>query len=304
MDVWDLHRLRLLRELRDRGTLTAVAEALAYSPSAISQQLAVLAKEAGQSLVEPAGRGVRLTVAGEVLAEHADRLLVESEAARDDLAALAGEVRGVVRIGGIQSAIRHLITPAVSALVTQLPGVRVEVSEVELEQALPDLRLGALDLIVSDEYLNHPRPRPSDLTLRVLHREHLRLVLPADHPEARGRRRSAPMARLASDVWVASDGGTGHHEVVVASCRSLGGFEPDLRHRSNDAQVQLGFVRALGAIALLPELQLPLDDPALAVRVIAEGEVRRQLFTLVRSGSRSPALRATLDALSDQANSL
>ena len=71
MEIWDLHRLRLLRELRDRGTLAAVAEALAYSPSAISQQLAVLAKEAGQSLVEPAGRGVRLTVAGEVLAEHA-----------------------------------------------------------------------------------------------------------------------------------------------------------------------------------------------------------------------------------------
>src|ERR671921_981883 len=96
---FDLRRLRLLRELEERGTLSAVATALGYTPSAVSQQLAVLEKEVGARLLERAGRGVRLTDAGRILARHAGVLLAAAEAASADLASSTSDVRGTVRAG-------------------------------------------------------------------------------------------------------------------------------------------------------------------------------------------------------------
>lgn len=299
MDDFDLRRLRVLRELEVRGTLGAVAQALRFSPSAISQQLAVLEREAGTPLIEKAGRGVRLTDAGRLLAGHAAGLLDAAEAARADLASLTGEVRGTVRVGGLQSATRRILIPAVARLRTEHPQVRVEVTELELEQALPELRLGGLDLVVSDEYDGHPRPRPAGLRFRPLLEEPLHLVLPADHPRA-GSGAPVPIAALRGDVWASSATGTGHHAVVVATCRSLGGYDPDLRHRSNDADVQLELVRAAGAVALMPALTLPCADPALAVREVAEGVVRRRLVVVTREGRPGPALGAVLAAVAER----
>jgi DNA-binding transcriptional LysR family regulator len=303
MDDLDLRRLRLLRELETRGTLGAVATALGYSPSAVSQQLAVLEREAGTRLIEKAGRGVRLTDAGHLLAQHAAVLLAAADAARADLAALTGDVRGTVRVGGLQSATRRVLVPAVARLLGEHPHLRVEVSELELEQALPELRLGRLDLVVSDEYEGHPRPRPAGLGFRPLLREPLRLVLPAAHPAA-APDGAVPIAALREDVWTTSAAGTGHHALVVGSCRSLGGYEPDLRHRSNDADVQLELVRAAGAVALMPALTLPAADPSLAVRDVAEGVVRRQLVVVTREGRPGPALRTVLAAVEDRGRAL
>src|SRR4051794_27774414 len=163
MMVFDLRRLRFLREFEERGTLGAVAVALGYSPSAISQQLALLANEVGVPLLEKAGRGVRLTDAGRVLAHHARTMLAAAETAPADLAAVSGEGRGTARVGGLQPAARRFLVPAVAQLMTDHPRVRVEISELELEEALPDLRLGAVDLVIGDEYDGHPRPRPAGL---------------------------------------------------------------------------------------------------------------------------------------------
>lgn len=300
MVAWDLRRLRLLREVEERGTLSAVAVALDYSPSAVSQQLAVLEREVGARLLEKAGRGVRLTDAGRLLAQHARVLLAAAEAASADLAALGGEVRGTVRAVGIQSAARRLLVPAVARMMSDHPRVRAEIAELELEQALPGLRLGAVDLVISDEYDGHPRPRPAGLTFTVLHDEPLKLVLPAGHPAAR---RPGPVAlsALRDAIWVSSDAGTGHHDMVVGSCRSLGGYEPDVRHRSNDADLQLELVRVAGAVALLPALTLPGADPALEIHDIAEQKLRRRLVIVLRDGPTAPALAAYLDIVRDQA---
>src|SRR6202000_3274683 len=114
---------RFLREFEERGTLAAVAAALGYSPSAVSQQLTLLEKEIDTQLFEKAGRGLLLTDAGDHLARHARVLLSAAEAAEADLAALSGQVRGTVRASGLQSAARRLLVPAVARIVGDPPQV-------------------------------------------------------------------------------------------------------------------------------------------------------------------------------------
>jgi DNA-binding transcriptional LysR family regulator len=178
------------------------------------------------------------------------------------------------------------------------PQVRTEISELELEQALPGLRLGAVDLVISDEYDGHPRPRPRGLRFALLHQEPLKLVLSAQHPLA-AQEGPLPMSQLQLETWVASEAGTGHHEMVVGSCRSVGGYEPDIRHGSSDADVQLDLVRTTGAVALLPALTLPPADPSLAFREVAEKQLGRQLVLVTRDGPPTPALAAFKRILSD-----
>jgi DNA-binding transcriptional LysR family regulator len=299
----DLRRLRFLREFEQRGTLAAVAAALGYSPSTISQQLAQLEKEVGARLFDKAGRGVRLTDAGHLLAHHARVLLSAAEAAEADLAALSGDIRGTVRAGGLQSVARRLLVPALTRMRADHPQVRLEIFELELEQSLPGLRLGAVDLVIGDEYDGHPRPRPAGLRYTLLLEESLKIVLPAAHPLARTGDPVA-VSDLRSEIWTASAEGTGHHAMIVGTCRTLGGYEPDLRHRSSDTDVQLELARAAAAVAIMPALTLPTDDPALAIRDIAEATLKRRLVAATRDTPPTPALTALLTAVTDQVHAI
>ena len=286
----DVRRLRLLREVHHRGTLHAAARALDYSPSAVSQQLAVLEREAGTPLLEKAGRGVRLTDAALVLVDHADALLERLEAAEADLEAAAGRVAGTVRVAAFQTAALHLVAPAIRALATSHPGIRVEVLDEELEEATVTLQLGAVDIAIGDEYEGLPRPRPAGMRRRVLLHEEVPLVLPEGHPY--GERPS--LRALRDAAWCTAKAGTGHREMTVRACRQLGGFDPDVRHASNDLVVLLALVRT-GAVCLLPELVGPAEG--VVFTTAAEGAVHRDVFALTRTAER-PAVRAVLDALS------
>src|SRR5215218_5866239 len=132
----ELRRLRLLRELHERGTIAAVADALQFTPSAVSQQLAMLERETGVRLLERAGRGVRLTDPALVLVGHADALLERAARAEADLAAAAGTVAGRARIAGFQSVSLALALTALAALRDSAPALRCELVEAEPEQAL------------------------------------------------------------------------------------------------------------------------------------------------------------------------
>jgi DNA-binding transcriptional LysR family regulator len=156
--------------------------------------------------------------------------------------------------------------------------------------------------VIGDEYDGVPMPLPAGVRRERLLVEHVRLIMPADHPLA--RRRRVPMVQLRDTAWAAGQPGTSHRQVLVRTCRTLGGFEPDLRHRSNDLLVLLAFVRDAGAIVLLPELVGAERDPTVAVRPIAEGEVRRTVWAITREGTAGrPALAAVLGALRDAAAS-
>jgi DNA-binding transcriptional LysR family regulator len=297
----DLRRLRLLRELAARGTIGAVAEALSYSPSAVSQQLAQLEKEAGVRLLERAGRNVRLTAAAQTLVTHTDALLARIEEAEADLAATAEQVTGTVRVATFQSAGLYLLAPALRRLAAQHPALRVEVADAEPETTLPSLALGALDLVLGDEYPFLPRPPDPRLDVEPLLREQFRLMLPAGHPLVRG---GAPvsLADLKDEPWAAGKGDSHYAELTVRACRTLGGFEPEVRHRSNDLMMLLALVAHGQAVTLLPDLVGAEREPAVAVRDIAEGELSRTVFSAIRRGStRRPALIALRAALREEA---
>src|ERR687891_2311196 len=238
----DLRRLRLLRELDERGTIAAVADALRFTPSAVSQQLAALEREAGVPLLERAGRGVRLTDAALVLVGHAEALLERAAMAEADLAAASGTVAGRGRIAGFESVSLWLALPAMQSLAHAAPRLRCELVEAEPEQALPALALGDVDLVLGDEWEHQPMRLPEGVLREDLFPDPVHLVLPARHPAARRHPDAVPVAELADEAWAAGYEGMGWDEVIHRTCRRLGGFGPDVRHRTNDATVGVALI--------------------------------------------------------------
>ena len=301
----DLRRLRLLRELSERGTIAAVADALQFTPSAVSQQLAMLEREAGIALLERAGRGVRLTDAALGLVAHAEALLERAALAEADLAAAAGEVTGRGRIAGFQSVALRLAMPAMDALALDAPGLRCELIEAEPEEALPALALGDLDIVLSDEWPHQPRWLPAGLERHDLLRDPVHLILPAKHPSARRHREAVPLAELADEAWTTGHPAMAWEQMIQNTCRRLGGFDPDIRHRANDANVSLALVARGLAVTLLPELPLPDRHPGVVVRAIAEGSLDRSIFAVTRAADAArPSTQALLAAVRDAAAEL
>jgi DNA-binding transcriptional LysR family regulator len=294
----DLRRLRLLRELDERGTIAAVADALRFTPSAVSQQLAILEREAGVPLLERAGRGVRLTDAALMLVEHADALLERAALAEADLAAAADTVTGRVRIAGFQSVFLRLAVPAMEALARDAPRLRTELVEAEPEQAIPALAIGDLDLVLGDEWQHGPRRLPASLERHDLFEDPVQVALPAGHPIARRHRDEVPLSDLVDAIWVTGHAGMGWDEMTVRTCREHGGFDPDIRHRTNDANASLALVERGLAVALLPKFALPDRRRGLALRAIAGTPAARSIFAVTRrTDAARPSTRAVLRAI-------
>jgi DNA-binding transcriptional LysR family regulator len=298
----DLRRLRLLHELHRRGTVGAVAEALSYSPSTVSQQLRVLEREAGTALFEPAGRRVRLTDAALVLTAHAEQLLAGVERAEADLAAAAaGAVAGVVRVGSFQTASLHLLLPAMEALRSSHPGVEVRLVESETEPALEALPSHGLDLVLADEWAGTPRARRPGIDREDLFVEPVLLALPDAHPAAAGG--PVRLDAFAGATWATGYAGGGMAALVHRLCAARG-FEPVVRHQTNELSMLLALVAGGHAITLLPEIAFAGGHEGVAVRPVAGLAADRTVFTATRTGAdRRPALAAVRAALRDAAAS-
>jgi DNA-binding transcriptional LysR family regulator len=301
----ELRRLRLLRELHERGTIAAVADALQFTPSAVSQQLAMLEREAGVPLLERSGRGVRLTDPALVLVEHAEALLGRAALAEADLAAAAGTVAGRGRIAGFESVALRLALPAMDALAREAPGLRCELVEAEPEEALPALALGDVDLVLGDEWQHQPLRWPEGVARHELFPDPVRLILPARHPAARRHAEAVPLGELAGEVWTAGHAGMGWDQMIHRTCRELGGFDPDVRHRTNGATVSLALVARGLAVTMLPDLPLPPHPPGVALRAMAERPVSRSIFAATRAAdSARPSTQALLAAIADAITAL
>jgi DNA-binding transcriptional LysR family regulator len=294
----DLRRLRLLRELHERGTIAAVADALQFTPSAVSQQLAMLERETGVALLARAGRGVRLTDPALVLVRHAEALLAEAALAEADLAAAVGSVAGRGRIASFQSAARRIAIPAMAQLARDAPELHCELIGAEPEDALPALALGDVDLVVGDEWQHAPWRMPPGLERHELLLDPVVVALPANHAAARRRQRTVPLGELADAPWITGPTGLGWDELTERLCREHGRFTPRIRHRMNDAVVAAALVADGLGVALLPGLALPDDDPRIAVRSVAGARPTRAIHAVTRaSDAARPSTQALLAAV-------
>ncbi|MEU5988193.1 LysR substrate-binding domain-containing protein [Spirillospora sp. NPDC047418] len=289
----DLHRLRLLRELKHRGTLAAVAEALSYSPSSISQQLSVLEKEVGVPLLEPVGRRVRLTAQAEILVAHTEAVLERLERAEADLAASLEGITGVLRVAAFQTAALALVPDALSLLRDAHPRLRIEITQREPESALPALLARDFDLVITEEYPGEPGPRPAGVEYAELGEDEIALAVPGGAAAGTGLR------GLARVPWVMEPVGTASRQWATRLCREAG-FEPDVRFESTDLLLHLRLVERGHAAALLPGLVWAGRPPTVpVVRLAAEQRIRRLSTASRQGGGEHPAVRAFQAALAE-----
>jgi DNA-binding transcriptional LysR family regulator len=297
--VLDVHRLRLLCELDRRGTLAAVARALSYSPSAVSQQLSQLEAETGVALLEPAGRGVRLTPQARVLVAHAGAVFERLEEAEAELRASLTEVRGTLRVASFQSVLLALVPAVLTQLAERHPGLRVEITHQEPGLAFAGLLAHEFDIVLGEEYPGIARPPVTGARTQLLALDELFLVAPAIGPYAGPETEDAHvrLADLADVPWILDSPGTVPGQWARNVCREAG-FEPDVRYSGSDLLLQIHLAETGHAAALVPGLLLAaIAPPAARIRALP-GRPRRRLTTGVRSGAAShPAIRAFRAAL-------
>ncbi|WP_405216296.1 LysR substrate-binding domain-containing protein [Agrococcus sp. Ld7] len=285
----DVRRLRLLRELRLRGTIAAVATALAYAPSAVSQQLTALEREVGVPLTRKQGRRLALTPQGEVLAQHAEGILAQLETAERAVAASLDRPIGTVRIAVFQSAALSLVPSMLHLLGESAPEVRVEMVQREPETALYDTHVGDFDLVVAEQYPGHAAPQHLGLDREVLMTDALRLAVPP-HSGIRS------LADAAAHPWVMEPLGAASRHFGEQQCR-VAGFEPDVRFATADLQAQMRLIETGHAVGIMNDLTWVGTD----VRFVAlalPGAPRREIFTAARAASSgSPAIAAVRAAL-------
>lgn len=282
----DLKKLRLLRELHLRGTIAAVAEAAAYSPSAVSQHLAQLEREAGAELLRKAGRGVRLTPAAERLVARTEDLLDIMERAEAELHDPDAELSGTVRVAVFQSAMLALLPAALQAMRELAPQVRVQLVQREPETALRETWMRDFDMVVAEQYPAHAAPHHTGLDRQALTRDAIRLAVPAA-----GHSGIHSVADAADRPWVMEPHGAASRHYAEQQCRAAG-FEPDVRYETADLQAHVRLVETGNAVALLPDLIW--EGVAPACRLIdLPGDPHRTVFTSVReAGGLSPAATA------------
>jgi DNA-binding transcriptional LysR family regulator len=294
----DVQRLRVLRELADRGSVTAVAAALSFTPSAISQQLRALAAEVGVALTEPAGRGLRLTDAGWALVSEAENVLAALARAEAAVDGLRSVPRGQVRMAMFPSGARMLLAGLLRRT-AELPEVDLRCRDVDMTP--PDVPALAADYDVVVTHRDERTTAPSErFTVVPLLREPLDVVLPPGHPLA--RRRRLRLEELADEPWIGVDVGWPVDDVLRAVAVQTG-THPRIVQRINDFSVTEELVAAGIGIALLPRYST--DDRGgrrLARRPVAGVRAARLVEAVLRtSTAQRPAVRAVLDALAAEA---
>ncbi|MBB5967582.1 DNA-binding transcriptional LysR family regulator [Planomonospora venezuelensis] len=314
----DVRRLRLLRELSHRGTIAAVAEALMFTPSAVSQQLSALEREAGVALLERTGRRVVLTPAGIALVGHAEAVLERLERAAAELAAARAGLAGPLRIGAFPTATRALLPPALAALSREHPSLEPMVDEIDPAEVAPRLRAGDLDVALVHEYDFVPAEPDLALDSRPLLEEPMYLATPrapaaspdpvlpprggaavpaaggGGGPEDGAAAAHAALLACRDEPWIASTPGTLCHAMTVRACQAAG-FAPRIRHHVDDFGTVLAMVAIGQGVALVPGLGV--GGPPEGVRLAELPMRRRTLIAFRRGAGAHPAIAALTAAL-------
>ncbi|QGV80601.1 LysR family transcriptional regulator [Streptomyces ficellus] len=297
MTEWDIKKLQILRTLRDRETVTATAEALLMTPSAVSQQLTNLSKQLGVRLLEAHGRRVRLTDAAHLVLRHTEVVFAQLERADAELAGYLQGEAGEVRVGAFSTAVPALVVPAVLRLRADHPGLEVRVREAEAAEAYELLSAGQVDLALSLA-AHAPTARDPGFSRVPLLADPLDVALPAGHALA-----GAPGLRLADlsgERWIF--GGSGPwSEITRAACEAAG-FVPEQAHSAAGWTAILAMVEAGMGIALVPRMAAAERVRGVVMRVLEADQPRRHVVAAVRRGAESaPAVARLLAALREAA---
>jgi DNA-binding transcriptional LysR family regulator len=290
LGVW---RLQLLREVGRRGTVRAAADAMAITPSAVSQQLRILEAEAGVRLLERDGRRIRLTDAGLMLVRHADAITAAIDAAEAELAVTRADITGTLRIAAFPTAARAVLPAAIAQLGRDHPLLTVTLRDLETEESLAALRLDEVDLAVVDEYDDGTRIMEPAIELVELGLDPLYLASPGPPGAASAPQ---PLAAAADDSWIMDTETSNIRGAVVRAC-ARAGFEPKVRAACRDYSVIIALVEAGLGTAILPGLAL--RDRRVRARIAPLAPpMWRRVLVAVKPGRRShPAIAATLAAL-------
>jgi DNA-binding transcriptional LysR family regulator len=290
-------RLRVLAEVARRGSFSGAADALSYTQSAVSQQVATLEAETGMTLLERHARGVRVTAAGQALVEHAEGILARLEAAEAELSAIAGLRAGRLRMASFPTAGATLMPLAIATFRSRYPEVELTLAEGEPEEIAPRLQAGELDLALLFEF---DEPASIEGLTRVeLLEDPLYLALPREHVLAEKSR--LRLQDLRGEAWVQTSRSSPCARHVVRSCHAAG-FEPNVSFESDDYQTVQGLVAAGVGVALIPELALSVVREDIAIRALSPRPPARQVIAAAPSDARlSPATPAMMEILEQAA---
>jgi|HubBroStandDraft_2_1064218.scaffolds.fasta_scaffold00009_38 DNA-binding transcriptional LysR family regulator len=287
-------RLRVLKEVAYRGSFSAAADALSYTQSAISQQIATLEAETGMALLERHPRGVSLTAAGQTLVGHAEGILARLEAAESSLEAIAGLRGGRLRVASFPTAGATLMPLAIATFRNSYPDVELTLAEGEPEQIVPRLRAGELDLALLFEFDDETLAL-EDMTRTELLDDPMYLALP--HAHALATKDRLRLWDLAGEAWVQTSRSSPCALHVVRSCHAAG-FEPNVAFESDDYQTVQGLVAAGVGVALIPELALSVVREDIVIRALSPAPPIRQVLAATPAGARLvPAAPAMLGIL-------
>jgi DNA-binding transcriptional LysR family regulator len=297
--VIDVRRLRVLQELDRQQTVTAAAAALHLSPSAVSQQLGLLAQEVGCPIIERDGRNVRLTTAARVLLDHATELFARLESLAADLQHhQSGEV-GVVRVSCFQTAASAIVVPTAAELAVKRPRLEIHIVQMDAPQSFEEVASGRIDISVSVEYVHSPPNTDPRFTRVPLIHDEFRALLPADHRHA--SRKSLSLGDLSDETWIGNLQGSPCHFVTTAACASAG-FSPKVRHQVDDWAIIIDMVAAGMGVALIPTLARPPQRDDIAIRRLSSPAVARNIFALTRRGTEeAPTIASVLMAMKETA---
>ncbi|WP_232666809.1 LysR family transcriptional regulator [Pseudonocardia sp. TRM90224] len=290
----NLDRLRTLHAISAYGSVTAAADVLHLTTSAVSQQVAKLEREVGQPLLDKRGRGVVLTDFALRMVDHAAEILAVVERAEADLQARRGSVEGRLTIGAFATAARGLVPPAFVALRAEHPRLRLELVEMEPDESVPLVVRGDLDLVVALDWSNAPLAVPSGLVPTPLLHDPAMLAVPADHRLAANE--FVDVATLRAEAWITWQRGSICRDWLAHTLRTHGG-DLDVTHAAREHETQLALVAAGLGIAIIPTLGLgPVPD---GVRMLPlRPAFGREVHILTRGNVQSrPAIRATVAAL-------
>src|SRR3954462_14858653 len=294
----DVRRMKVLKEVAAQGSFSAAAEALSFTQSAVSQQVAALERESGAKLVERRARGIRLTPAGEALVSHADAILARLDDAEQELAAIAGLRGGRVRVASFQSAGATLVPRVLGEFHRRHREVDLSASTAELAEARELLRSGEIDLAIVMDFEAKPLVYP-DLETEHLLNDQYHVALPASHRLA--EKPSVALIDLSDEDWINSCPGTSCDEVVVGACRAAG-FDPRVAVECDENDQMQAFVAGGLGVALWPHLALAHLRPGVVVKPVAGAQVERRVWAATLAGAyRSEAPEAMLAILRETA---